>query len=180
MAIADLPKLMPAYDWQRYAQGSEIAGKVDSVIVSQPSYFTKLDQLAASTPLPVWKAYFKWHVLTAAAPYLSKPFVDERFAFVGLASVQTEVLTSNLQFFWPRLTPGGYIVVQNFHLCYTVVRQFLRCHPATMVPIAEANRAVIIGKPAFEPPPVYIHRSDDPWADLPKATVEWPEIHGGF
>ena len=31
----------------------------------------------------MWKAYFKWHVLSAAAPYLSKYFVDERFAFTG-------------------------------------------------------------------------------------------------
>jgi putative endopeptidase len=35
------------------------------------------------TPLPVWKAYFKWHVLAEAAPYMSKAFVDERFAFTG-------------------------------------------------------------------------------------------------
>jgi putative endopeptidase len=82
-AIADLPKLMPVYDWQRYVRSSDIKGKVDSVIISQPSYFSALDQLMTTTPLPVWKAYFKWHVLSAAAPYLSKPFVDERFAFNG-------------------------------------------------------------------------------------------------
>src|ERR1700730_6914915 len=82
-AIADLPKLMPGYDWRRYVRASDIAGKVDSVIISQPSYFTGLDQLMTATPLPVWRAYFKWHVLLAAAPYLSKPFVDERFAFKG-------------------------------------------------------------------------------------------------
>jgi putative endopeptidase len=82
-AIADLSKLMPGYDWRRYVRGTDIDGKVDSVIVSQPSYFTGLDKLMTATPLPVWKAYFKWHVLAAAAPYLSKPFVDERFAFRG-------------------------------------------------------------------------------------------------
>ncbi len=63
--------------------GIDIAGKVDSVIISQPSYFSGLDKLMTTTPLPVWKAYFKWHVLSAAAPYLSKPFVDESFAFTG-------------------------------------------------------------------------------------------------
>jgi putative endopeptidase len=84
-AIAELPKLMPGYDWQRYVRGSDIAGKVDSVIINQPSYFIGLDKLMTTTPLPVWKAYFKWHVLSAAAPYLSKAFVDERFAFTGTA-----------------------------------------------------------------------------------------------
>jgi putative endopeptidase len=84
-AIADLPTLMPGYDWQRYLRGSDISGKVDSVIINQPSYFSSLDKLMTATPLPVWKAYFKWHVLSAAAPYLSKSFVDERFAFAGTA-----------------------------------------------------------------------------------------------
>jgi predicted metalloendopeptidase len=82
-AIADLPKLMPGYDWRRYLRSGDIEGKVDSVIISQPSYFGALGRLMAQTPLPAWKAYFKWHVLSAAAPYLSKPFVDERFAFRG-------------------------------------------------------------------------------------------------
>jgi putative endopeptidase len=80
-ALADLPKLMANYDWPRYLHSIEIEGRVDSVIVSQPSYFTGLGKLMATTPLAVWKSYFKWHVLQVAAPYLSKPFVAESFAF---------------------------------------------------------------------------------------------------
>jgi putative endopeptidase len=82
-ALSELSALMPGYDWQRYVRGAGIEGKVDSVIVRQPSYFTALAKLMAGTPLPVWKAYFKWRVLSASAPYLSKAFVDERFAFTG-------------------------------------------------------------------------------------------------
>ena len=82
-AIADLPKLMPGYDWQRYVRSAGIAGRTDTVIIGQPSYFSGLGKLIAGTPLPAWKAYFKWHVLKAAAPYLSKPFVDEGFEFSG-------------------------------------------------------------------------------------------------
>jgi putative endopeptidase len=82
-AITELSALMPGYDWQRYVHSAGIDGKVDSVIIRQPSYFTGLGKLITNTPLPVWKAYFKWRVLSAAAPYLSKPFVDERFAFTG-------------------------------------------------------------------------------------------------
>jgi predicted metalloendopeptidase len=81
--LAALPALMPGYDWARYAAEAGFAGKVDYVIIAQPSYFTGLSKLLATTPLPVWKAYFKWQVLSAAAPYLSAPFVDERFAFAG-------------------------------------------------------------------------------------------------
>jgi putative endopeptidase len=82
-AITELAALMPGYDWQRYVRSAGIEGKVDSVIIRQPSYFTGLGKVMTNTPLPVWKAYFKWRVLSAAAPYLSKAFVDERFAFTG-------------------------------------------------------------------------------------------------
>jgi len=82
-AIAELPQLMPGYAWPEYLRASDIAGRVDSVIINQPSYFSGLDKLMRETPLPDWKAYFKWHVLSAAAPYMSKAFVDERFAFSG-------------------------------------------------------------------------------------------------
>jgi putative endopeptidase len=82
-ALSELPVLMPGYDWQRYVRASGIEGKVDYVIVSQPTYFMSLGKAITATPLPVWKAYFKWRVLSAFAPYLSKPFVDERFAFTG-------------------------------------------------------------------------------------------------
>jgi predicted metalloendopeptidase len=81
--LAALPALMPGYDWPAYAADAGFAGTVDYVIIAQPSYFAGLAKLIAGTPLPVWKAYFKWQVLSAAAPYLSAPFVDERFAFAG-------------------------------------------------------------------------------------------------
>jgi len=84
-AIADLHKLMPRFDWHRYLAGCEVADKVDFVIVAQPSYFSGLDQLIRKTPLAVWKTYFRWHQLSAAAPYLSKAFVDESFAFRSTA-----------------------------------------------------------------------------------------------
>jgi predicted metalloendopeptidase len=81
--IAELKRLMPGFDWQAYLDDCELSGKVGYVIVRQPSYFTGLDKLLTDTPLAVWKSYFRWHQLAAAAPYLSKAFVDERFAFSG-------------------------------------------------------------------------------------------------
>jgi putative endopeptidase len=81
--LSELSALMPGYDWQRYIRNSGVEHKVDYVIVSQPTYLTALGKVMTSTPLPVWKAYFKWRVLGASAPYLPKAFVDERFAFTG-------------------------------------------------------------------------------------------------
>jgi predicted metalloendopeptidase len=82
-AVAELPALMPGYDWQRYLRASGVEGKVDYVIVTQPTYLKSLSKVMSATPLHVWKAYFKWRVLSASAPYMSKAFVDERFAFTG-------------------------------------------------------------------------------------------------
>ncbi|MBS0455944.1 MAG: M13 family peptidase [Proteobacteria bacterium] len=83
--LADLPALMPGFDWKTYLADAGVAGKVDYVIVSQPSYFKALDGIIKNTPVATWRAYFRWQALHSAAPYLSKAFVDENFAFYGTA-----------------------------------------------------------------------------------------------
>jgi len=83
LALSELKALMPGFDWDAYLRGVGVAGKIDSVIVSQPSYLAALDKLIEATPLPVWKAYFEFHMISSFAPYLSQPLVDENFAFRG-------------------------------------------------------------------------------------------------
>ncbi len=79
--IAQLAELAPAVDWKRWLTDSGIDSRVDYVIVAQPSYMTALAKLIADTPLPAWKAYFKWKVLDEMAPYLAKDYVVEHFTF---------------------------------------------------------------------------------------------------
>jgi predicted metalloendopeptidase len=81
--LAQLRTLAPGIDWDAYLKGVGAAGKVDAVIVSQPSYVAALDKLIAATPVETWKSYFEFRLLSAYAPYLSQPFVDEGFAFRG-------------------------------------------------------------------------------------------------
>ena len=81
--LAQLRTLAPGIDWDAYLKGVGAAGKVDAVIVSQPSYVAALDRLIAATPVETWKSYFEFRLLSAFAPYLSQPFVDEGFAFRG-------------------------------------------------------------------------------------------------
>ena len=83
LRFAELKTLTPHFDWSAWAKGVGVQGKVDSLIVSQPSYLASLDKLIAATPLDVWKSYFELRLLSAYAPYLSQPFVDESFAFRG-------------------------------------------------------------------------------------------------
>ncbi|SFL76085.1 M13 family metallopeptidase [Rugamonas rubra] len=81
--VAKLGELTPGYDWAAYLKDTGVAGKVGYVIVSQPSYFKGFNEVLAATPLDSWKAYFQWQAIRASAPYLSKAFVEENFAFYG-------------------------------------------------------------------------------------------------
>ena len=83
--FAKLTPLAPNIDWKSYLDASGVAGATDYLVIKQPSYMTGLSALIGSTPLPVWKTYFRWHLLSDAAPFLSKNFVDENFAFYGTA-----------------------------------------------------------------------------------------------
>jgi len=81
--IAKLDTLAPGYDWKGALAAAGVGGKTDYVIVAQPSYITGFNKVLADTPVDTWKAYFTWQLLREYSDYLSKPFVDEHFAFYG-------------------------------------------------------------------------------------------------
>jgi predicted metalloendopeptidase len=88
MGIAQLKALAPGFDWSGWIKeqciGSNVsAGKIKEVNVAQPTYLQALDKIIAATPVDTWKSYFTFRLLSTYAPYLSKPFVDESFAFRG-------------------------------------------------------------------------------------------------
>ncbi len=83
MAIADLDKQMPVFAWKNTL--STLGIHSDSVNVSQPAYYIKLDQLLKSIPVDVWKSYLKFHILDDAASSLSSDFVITRFEYSGKA-----------------------------------------------------------------------------------------------
>jgi predicted metalloendopeptidase len=83
--IDKLGELAGPYDWRRYLGAMGVAGKIDSVVVLQPSYLTAFAAAVSTTPLSTWKAYLRWQLFRQYASFLSKPYVDERFAFYGTA-----------------------------------------------------------------------------------------------
>ncbi len=82
MSVADLAKLAPAFDFNQYFEGAG-AGKFTDLNVANPDYMKKFNALVDSTPLDTWKSYLRWRVLRSRATLLSKPFVEESFAFNG-------------------------------------------------------------------------------------------------
>jgi predicted metalloendopeptidase len=79
--ISKLNQLTPGFDWTPYFSALGVKGKIDSVIVAQPSYMAALSKVMQETPLDTLKLYFKWHLLSSAASQLPKAFDEEHFAF---------------------------------------------------------------------------------------------------
>jgi putative endopeptidase len=84
MSRAELKKLAPGFEWDAWLAGMG-AGKVERVIVGEPTAFPKIAQVFADTPVSTLRAWEAFHTADQASPYLSKRFVDERFAFRGKA-----------------------------------------------------------------------------------------------
>jgi len=81
--LAKLSALAPGFDFTAWLTAGGMAGKLDYLIISQPSYITGVAKLLRTAPLDTWKAYLQWRVISEFAPYLPKAFVDENFAFYG-------------------------------------------------------------------------------------------------
>ncbi|MEQ1309665.1 M13 family metallopeptidase [Acinetobacter bereziniae] len=79
--IEDLAKLSPKIDWKTYLEKQELADKIKTIQVIQPSYFKGLSPIVDNTSLDAWKAYFKFHLVSDFSPLLSKAFVDNSFDF---------------------------------------------------------------------------------------------------
>ena len=79
--VAKANALTPGFDFAAYLKAIGVTN--DAVIVAQPSAFTGFAEQLQAKSLDSWKTYFRWHLIRSAAPYLSKAFVDENFAFYG-------------------------------------------------------------------------------------------------
>jgi endothelin-converting enzyme/putative endopeptidase len=80
MAVTELQALLPQIDWANYfaVQG---APRLQRTNVEQPAFLKAVNAELNSEPLEALRAYLTFHALTAAAPYLAKPFAESNFAF---------------------------------------------------------------------------------------------------
>jgi endothelin-converting enzyme/putative endopeptidase len=77
--FADLQKLAPRFDWAAYFDAARIP-RAD-LNVNEPKFLQELDRQLGEVPLPAWKAYLKWRLVSDAAPFLSAALAQENFAF---------------------------------------------------------------------------------------------------
>jgi endothelin-converting enzyme/putative endopeptidase len=81
LSFAELQKLTPAFDWAAYFDAAKLPR--GDLNVTQPAFLKRFDEQLAGAPLAQWRDYLEWNVLNRAADSLSKPFVEQNFAFYG-------------------------------------------------------------------------------------------------
>src|SRR5204863_8128828 len=80
MGVRQLQDLTPDWNWSDYFKNITLVEASD-INVHQPEFFKAANDLFKTTSVDDWKAYLRWHLINATAPYLSRDFVDENFDF---------------------------------------------------------------------------------------------------
>jgi endothelin-converting enzyme/putative endopeptidase len=76
--FARLVEMAPAVDWAAYFDEAGLP-RAD-LNVAEPRLLGQLDRALRETPVAEWRAYLRFQLLEAAAPYLSRRFVEESAA----------------------------------------------------------------------------------------------------
>ncbi|PZF73647.1 M13 family metallopeptidase [Taibaiella soli] len=86
MPLVALAKKQPNIGWLTLMDN--LGAKTDSIDVSQPAYYEKLNAMLKSVSLADWKVYLKVSTLNTYVKALSKPFADADFEFSKVLSGQ--------------------------------------------------------------------------------------------
>jgi putative endopeptidase len=82
MTLGELRAAAPAFDWLGWIRGmGGTEAEFAEVLVRQPGYVRALSEAATEVPLEDWRIWLTFRLVSGAAPYLSRAFVDEHFDF---------------------------------------------------------------------------------------------------
>ncbi|MEC8023258.1 MAG: M13-type metalloendopeptidase [Myxococcota bacterium] len=81
---AELGKLAPAWNWNRYFEAAGMS-TVERVIIRELSYVPALANILSKYSVDDWKQYLRWSLLRASADNLSPKIDEANFAFYGTA-----------------------------------------------------------------------------------------------
>ena len=82
MSIDEANAVTPHFDWNAFFTALKV-NPGDGFSLSQPKFFAEFDAMLAEVPAAQWRDYLAANTIRDAAPYLSKAFQDEDFAFSG-------------------------------------------------------------------------------------------------
>lgn len=90
MTPAQVDSLTPHFSWGTFYAVLGVRA-VDRIDVGQPEFFGNFDKMLITVPLTDWRTYLRWRLINSAAPFLSRPFANEAFAFSKLFTGATEI-----------------------------------------------------------------------------------------
>jgi putative endopeptidase len=79
-SLAELAALTPNLPWPSYFKACDLP-PLEDVIVGQPDFFARVNEMLVHEPLAAWRIYLRWHLIHSAATELSEPFEQENFRF---------------------------------------------------------------------------------------------------
>jgi endothelin-converting enzyme/putative endopeptidase len=82
MTTEQLSGLSPSFHWKTYFAKVGVPS-VEALNVETPEFFKTLNKELKKENLASWKAYLRWHLINANAPFLSSDFVNADFDFYG-------------------------------------------------------------------------------------------------
>ena len=77
---AQFEALTPSFGWAAYFQAIGLPAPAE-INVTEPAFYQEVETELKTRPLADWKAYLRWHLVHAQAPYLSSTFVNANFDF---------------------------------------------------------------------------------------------------
>jgi putative endopeptidase len=81
---AEFAKKAPGMDWEAFFKAAGLADQ-RQVGVWQSTAVSGISKLVGSQPIATWRDYLAFHAIERGAPFLSKPFAQENFAFMSQA-----------------------------------------------------------------------------------------------
>jgi putative endopeptidase len=93
MDVAAFEESSPGLHWRQFMAGAEISEPATAeIVVTQPSFCAEIGALLTAERMPAWLSWARWRLVSALAPFLSSPFVDENFRFYGTVLLGTPVI----------------------------------------------------------------------------------------
>lgn len=135
MTLAGLAERAPQFDWRSWAQAMGAPdGALDQLVVREPDFAVGFAGLWAELPPEQWRAWLRYHLVSARAPFLPDAVVQANFDFYGRTLTGAQELRDR----WKRgvsLVEGalGEAVGQQY-----VARHFPPAHKESMVELVAA------------------------------------------
>lgn len=84
MTLAELAARAPEFDWHAWATALGTAdGALDQLVVREPDFAVGFARAWAELPVEQWRAWLRYHLVSARAPYLPDAVVLANFDFYG-------------------------------------------------------------------------------------------------